>query len=128
MSGGKRKYFFVAQSTKECGDWRGAWAPSGFQQDVAHITQRGQAVPDSSYMHTHQQFLSCGTHTFATRCMEIPTQCNTHECATNQSNSETQNKHVAVCALCNCIQIKRDKYSWLQNSLGHTEAPRHTIC
>lgn len=98
MSRGKRKYFFVAQSTKECGDWRGAWALSGFQQDVAHITQRGQAVPDSSYVHTHQQLLSCGTHTFATRCTEIPTQCKTHTCDKPEWPRNTD-KHTAACTL-----------------------------
>lgn len=69
MSRGKRKYFFVAQSTKECGDWRGAWAPSGFQQDVAHITQIDQAVPDTTYMRTR-------THT----CVHTDTHVHAHTC------------------------------------------------
>ena len=122
MSRGKRKYFFVTQSTKECGDWRGAWAPSGFQQDVAHITQRGQAVPDSLYMCTHQQLLSCGTHTFATRCTEIQHNAK-HTRVTNQCGPETQNKHTAACTL--HITASKLKGSNTHGSISPWDTQRH---
>lgn len=130
MSRGKRKYFFVAQSTKECGDCRGAWAPSGFQQDVAHITQSGQAGPDSA--HT-SSCLSWGTHTFATICKEIPTHSMQRTHMSNKPEQPRYRKHTAACILhITASKKKKNKprdtdSSRLENSLRHTEAARHTI-
>lgn len=98
-----------------------------FQQDVAHIAQRGQAVPDNSYVHTHQQLLSCGTHTFSTRCTEIPTQCKTHTCDKPEWPRNIEQTHSNMYPTYNCIQIKRDKYSHGSRIPWNTQRPHHLL-
>lgn len=106
MSRGKRKYFFVAQSTKECGDWRGAWAPSGFQQ----TSLREARLCQTAHICTHTSSYCLVAH------IPLPPDAQKyqynakHTCVTKQSGPETQTRS-SMYPTYNCIQIKRDKYS-----------------
>lgn len=88
MSRGKRKYFFVAQSTKECGDWRGAWALSGFQQDVAHITEA--RLCQTAHTCTHTSSCCLVAHIPLPLDAQKYQHNAKHTRVTNQSGPETQ--------------------------------------